>query len=54
MKEFEREVISKQIVYEITKEELEAIKRDAREKGRVDVAEYIGFCWVKFYLEKIW
>lgn len=43
MKEFENEITTKQIVYEITKEELEEIKRTERNKGRYDIIEYLNF-----------
>lgn len=37
MKEIKREVTTEQVVYEITKEELDSIKREERNKGRDDV-----------------
>ena len=43
MKEIKREVTTEQVVYEITKEELDSIKREERNKGRDDVLGYIGF-----------
>lgn len=51
MVEIVKEVTQKQVVYEITKEELEAIKREERNKGRNDIAEYIGFSIRNFYLK---
>jgi hypothetical protein len=51
MREFTRTVEKEQTVYEITKEELEDIKREARNKGRYDVIEYVRFAWNNFYLE---
>ena len=43
MKEIKREVTTEQVVYEITKEELDSIKREERNKGRDDALGYIGF-----------
>lgn len=43
MKEIKKEITTEQIIYEITKEELESIKKEARSKGRRDIAGYIGF-----------
>lgn len=43
MKEIKREITKEQIVYEITKEELEAIKMKERNEGRVDVLNYFIF-----------
>lgn len=43
MKEIKREVTKEQIVYELTKEELEAIKGAARNSGRDDVVGYLSF-----------
>lgn len=50
MKEFEKEIITKQIVYEITKEELDKIKREERNNGRYDVIEYLSFTINKYAL----
>lgn len=43
MKEIKRTEVKNQIVYEITKEELEAIKITERNKGRVDILSYLVF-----------
>ena len=51
MKEFEKEITTKHVVYEITKEELDKIKREERYKGRMDIIEYIRFSIKNFYLE---
>lgn len=52
MKEIKREITKEQIVYEITKEELDAIKTAERNKGRVDVLNYFIFS-IKNYRYKI-
>lgn len=51
MKEIKREVTKEQIVYEITKEELNKIKREARNEGRQDVLEYIRFAIKRYRLK---
>ena len=51
MKKIEKEVTQKQIVYEITQEELDVIKREERNKGRNDIAGYIAFSIKNFYLQ---
>ena len=51
MKEFTRTVEKEQIVYEITKEELDKIKREERVKGRYDIVEYARFAWNNYYLQ---
>ena len=43
MKEFIRKTENTEIVYEITKEELEMTKKLEREKGRQDVIGYLAF-----------
>ena len=43
MKEIKKEIVTEQVVYEITKEELEKIKRDERNKGRYDIMNYLKF-----------
>lgn len=43
MKEIKKEIIKEQVVYEITKEELEAIKIAERNKGRTDILDYLAF-----------
>lgn len=48
MIEIKKEILKEQIVYEITKEELEKIKRDERNKGRKEMLNYIGFSIVNF------
>lgn len=48
MKEIKREVTTEQVVYEITKEELEKIKIEERNKGRYDIIAYIGFSLKNF------
>lgn len=52
MKEIKKEVTTEQIVYEISKEELEFIKREERAKGRYDIIEYLCFT-MKYYLYEI-
>lgn len=51
MVEIEKEITQKQVIYEITKEELDAIKREERNKGRDDIAGYIAFSIKNFYLK---
>lgn len=51
MTEIKREVVKEQIIYEITKEELEQLKRDERTKGRQEVCDYIDFCLRNFRYE---
>jgi hypothetical protein len=51
MTEIKREVVKEQIIYEITKEELEQLKRDERIKGRHEVCDYIDFCLRNFRFE---
>ena len=51
MKEIRREVVKEQIVYEITKEELEELKREARNKGRQDVIDYFIFTFQNYRYE---
>lgn len=41
MKEIKRQVTTEEIVYEVTAEELENIKKRARYQGRRDVIEYL-------------
>ena len=48
MQEIEKEITTKQVVYEITKEELERIKIEERNKGRYDIVEYLKFA-IKYY-----
>ena len=48
MKEIKKEITTEQVVYEITKKELETIKRDARNKGRYDIINYLQFS-IKYY-----
>lgn len=43
MKEIEKDVTEKRIVYEISKEELKEIIDEAREKGRYEAIAYIEF-----------
>lgn len=43
MKEFEKESTIKKTVYEITKEELDEIKRVERNRGRQDIVSYLRF-----------
>ena len=51
MKEIRKEITQEQIVYEITKEELNKIKREARNEGRQDVLEYIRFAIRRYRLK---
>lgn len=48
MIEIKREVVKEQIIYKITKEELERLKSDERTKGRAEMISYIGFCLSNF------
>ena len=50
MKEFKKNVVTEQIVYEITKEELNKIKEEERRKGRQDVIEYLSLTIQKYVL----
>ena len=43
MKEIKKEITREQIVYEITKEELESIKIAERNRGRKDIINYLIF-----------
>lgn len=52
MKEIKKEVTTEQVVYEITKEELESIKIEERNKGRYDIIEYLCFA-ASHYIYKI-
>ena len=49
MKEIKKEITKEQIVYDITKEELEAIKKEARIKGRKDIINYFSFSMKNYY-----
>lgn len=51
MKEIKKEVIKEQIMYEITKEELETIKREERIKGRNDIISYFIFSIQNYYYQ---
>ena len=51
MREFIRTVEKEQVVYEITKKELEQIKRTERNKGRNDIIGYVGFCGQNYKLQ---
>lgn len=51
MKEIKKEITTEQVVYEISKEELERIKREERNKGRDDMAGYLCFAIKNYYLE---
>lgn len=51
MKEIKREVVSDQTIYEVTKEELDKIKQDARFEGRKDILEYITFAIKHYYFK---
>ena len=51
MKEIKKEITTEQTVYEITKEELESIKREERTNGRYDVIGYIGFSMKNYRYE---
>jgi len=52
MRKIEKSITTKQIIYELTKEELESIKAEERKKGQFDVISYIGFCWNNFIWKK--
>ena len=52
MKEIKKEITTEQIVYEVTKEELEKIKRDERNKGIYDIIGYLRFS-IKNYRYKL-
>lgn len=49
MKEIKKEVTTEQVIYEISKEELESIKREERNKGRYDILGYIGFALKNYH-----
>lgn len=49
MTEIKKEITKEQVVYEITKEELEAIRITERNKGRSDILDYLAFS-IKNYL----
>ena len=51
MKEIKREVVTQQTIYEVTKEELDKIKQDARLEGRKDILEYIIFAVKHYYFK---
>lgn len=51
MKEIKKEIITEQVIYEISKEELESIKRDERNNGRYDIIGYIGFALKNYRYE---
>ena len=51
MKEIKKEIVKEQIIYEITKEELDKIKKDERNKGRDEMISYVGFCLSNFSYE---
>ena len=51
MKEIKREVTTEQTVYEVTKEELEKIKHDARIEGRYDILKYFCFALQNYRYE---
>ena len=52
MKEAKKSIPVGKIVYEITEEELEKIKRHEREEGRIDIANYLIFS-IKYYSYKL-
>ena len=51
MKEIKKSIVSEVTIYELTKEELEEIKKNERLKGRDDIRQYVNFAWHNFYLE---
>ena len=51
MKEIIKTVTAEQTVYEITKEELDKIKKIERTKGREDIVEYLRFVLLNYYLK---
>ena len=51
MKEIKEEITKEQIVYEIKKEELEAIKIAERNKGRSDILDYLAFSFKNYRYE---
>ena len=51
MKEVRKEILTEQIVYEITKEELEEIKRNERTNGRYDIVGYLSFAMKNYIYE---
>lgn len=51
MKEIEKEITTKQVIYEITKEELEKIKTNERNNGRYDIIEYLKFAISNYHLK---
>lgn len=51
MKEIKKDGDQKQTVYEVTKEDLDKIHREARNEGRQDVIEYIRFAIRRYHLK---
>lgn len=48
MKKYEKQITVSEEFYEISKEELEKIKKAERVRGRVELADYILFCYSNY------
>lgn len=51
MKKYKKETVISEEFYEISKEELEKIKKQERARGRSELAEYILFCYSNYILK---
>ena len=48
MKKYEKQITVSEEFYEISKEELEKIKKAERVRGRTELADYILFCYSNY------
>ena len=48
MKEIKRNIVTEQTIYELSKEELETMRKEARIKGRQDVVDYFKFSFKNY------
>lgn len=48
MKKYEKQITVSEEFYEISKEELEKIKKAERVRGRAELADYILFCYSNY------
>lgn len=51
MKKYEKQITVSEEFYEISKEELEKIKKAERVRGRAELADYILFCYSNYILK---
>ena len=51
MKKYKKEITVSEEFYELSKEELEKIKRKERVRGRAEMAHYISFCYSNYKLK---